>query len=458
MRYGRLVYRMKQSQLILSQTPPFPTPLRFFMTAPLFGVAAAAAMLFLDERHFISRWPAGMLAYVHLLVLGYLAMVMQGALLQVVSVLLGGRPYRVERLAAAMHVTLVAGTLLLAAGFLSGRAYFMHTAVLLLALSFILFAGAVVSGLFRGRTRRAAGFSIGLALAGLLVTVGLGLWLAVGHSVPGVALARHLTDIHLSWGLLGWGAILLMTVAYAVVPMFQLTPEYPGVLVRALTPAIAGGLLLWSGAVLLGRPVAALAGSLVVAAGLVLFAVVTLRLQQQRKRKPVSEVTLGFWRCAMASLLAAVVVWVVAPAFPALGRSPAYPLLLGLLVIHGFLISAVNGMLYKIMPFLTWLHLSIQVTEHKLSRRLVPNIKKLLPDDRAALQLRLHLVALLLTFLALWWPAWWLAPAAVVFAASNLLLWLNLRSVLQVYKKTRDRITEVAAEKRAEGSATASPT
>ncbi len=442
---------MKQSQLVLSQTPPFSVPLRFFMTAPLFGVLAAVLMLFLDSGHFTNRWSVGMLAYAHLLVLGYLAMVMQAALLQVVSVLTGGQPRQVEWVAAVMHITLTVGTLLLAAGFISSLPYLVQMAVLLLVVSFVLFIGAVISGLLRSSTQRSAGSAIGVALASLAITVGLGAWLAIGHSVQGVVLVRHLTDIHLAWGLVGWSAILLVTVAYAVVPMFQLTPAYPPILIRYLALAILTGLLVWAGSALLNMPALSLTGGLLVAAGLAWFAVMTLWLQYKRKRKPASEVTLWFWRCAMLSLLAAVWVWVAALIFPMLTQSPVYPLLLGVLMIHGFLISAVNGMLYKIIPFLTWLHLSIKVTEHKLSRRLIPNVRKMLVDDRTHIQFWLHFVMLLLMFAALWKPGYFLVPAALLLAASNGLLWLNLVAVLKIYKRTWIKIIEAVEEKSTEG-------
>ena len=449
---------MKQSQLILSKTPSFSVPLRFFMTAPLFGIAAAVLMLFLDNDQFASRWSVGTLAYTHLLVLGYLAMVMQAALLQVVSVLTGGQPRQVGLSAVVMHIALIAGTLLLAMGFLTGVTHFMHTAVLLLVLSFILFIGVVISGLLRSTARRDAGFGIGLALVCLMITVGLGAWLAIGYSVQGVALARHLTDIHLGWGLVGWGAVLLITIAYAVVPMFQLTPAYPPIIIRCLTPIIVTSLAAWAGGDVSGLPILSLLGKLIIAAGLTLFAATTLWLQSNRKKKSASEVTLWFWRCAILSLLAAILIWISALVFPALNQNPVYPLLLGVLVIHGFLISAVNGMLYKILPFLTWLHLSIKVTEYKLSRRLIPNIRKLLPDDRTHIQFWMHLVMLLLMVAATWQPDWFLLLAGIAFAASNFLLWLNLMAVLKVYKETGRKITEAAKEKILAASLTEPPT
>jgi len=190
-----------------------------------------------------------------------------------------------------------------------------------------------------------------------------------------------------------------------------------------------------------------LVGSLIVTTGLALFAVITLWLQNKRKKKSGSEVTLWFWQCAMLSLLAAIAVWVAALIFPALNQNQAYPLLLGVLVIHGFLISAVNGMLYKILPFLTWLHLSIKVTEYKLSRRLIPNIKKLLPDNRPHIQFWMHLLMLLLMIAAIVQPDWFLLLAGILFAASNVLLWVNLMAVVKMYKETRRKITQAAKEK-----------
>ncbi len=435
---------MSQSKLILSQTPALSVPLRFFLTAPLFGVAAAMAALLQGDDLFSSRWSPGMLACTHLLVLGYLGMVMQGALLQVVSVLTGGRPPHVRRLGALAQAALTLGTLSLATGFLTASPLAMGGAALLLGLSFAVFIGAVIAGLLRSRARRDAGLGISLALAGLAITVGLGAWLAMGYGWEGIALPRHLTDVHLAWGLLGWGGILLVTVAYEVVPMFQLTPVYPALMTRCLSSVLMAGLILWSGGGLFDAPGLSAVGGSLSAAGLAAFAMLTLWLQTKRKKKQ-PDATVWFWRCAMSALLAAVLIWAVAAFVPAWRGSPAYGLLLGLLVIYGFLVSVVNGMLYKILPFLTWLHLSIEVTEHKLSRRLVPNVKKIIPDEKARVQFWLHMLTLLLMAGCTWRPAWFLAPLALALAASNVALWLNLYGAVRVFRKTRAGIAAASS-------------
>lgn len=441
---------MSQAKLILSQTPAPSVPIRFFLSAPLFGLAAAILVLWQGDTAFSHRWSPGALAATHLLVLGYLAMVMQGALLQVVSVVTGGQPPKVMLLSSLIHITTTLGTLLLAAGLLSGGTLLLHSAIGLLGVGFILFLGTITAGLLRSTTRRDAGMGIALSLICLAVTIGLGIWLGLGHGTESIALVRHLTDTHLAWGLIGWSGILLITVAQEVVPMFQLTPAYPGWVRRSLAWILVTGLLCWSYGSLTEIPSLTLLGGSLSALSLTAFALATLWLQRQRKKKS-ADTVVWFWRLAMISLLLSVPLWLATTITPEGSNHPSYSLALGILVIYGLLVSAVNGMLYKILPFLSWLHLSIQVTEHKLSRRLIPNIKKIIPDTKARLQFWAHLATLALMLATAWQPDWFAAPLGIAMMLSNAALWLNLWGALRIYKQTATAIGQAAKAAQEEG-------
>ncbi|MCW9014938.1 MAG: hypothetical protein OQL06_14295 [Gammaproteobacteria bacterium] len=430
---------MSQPKLILSRSIPFKIPLRFFFTAPLFGVLAAIFILWQGPLAFTTRWSPGVVAVTHLMVLGYIVMVMLGALLQVVSVLTGARLPGIKRTGLVTYLSLTAGTLLLSAGLVNDAADLIRLAIVLLALSFILFCSVVIMGLLTAQARSDAAGRMWLALISLVLTVALGIWLATGYAWDNFTVDRTLTDIHLTWGLLGWISLLVMTVAYEVVPMFQLTPAYPKVLTRWLSMSIFFGLIAWSGGILLANAFIVLLGSLVLACGLFLFALTTLWLQKQRKKKQ-PNVTVWFWFCAMLCLIAAIGVWVSAQFYLPLKQAPSYALMLGVLMIAGFAISVINGMLYKIIPFLCWVHLSMKVTELGVSRRHIPNIKTFINNSHAHLQLLLHLLALLLIVVAILYPELLLIPAAVFFALSNILLCWNLFAVLQVYKKSETEI------------------
>lgn len=438
---------MSQPKLILSRTIPFKIPLRFFFTAPLFGILASILIVWQGPLSFTTRWSPSVLAVTHLVVLGYITMVMLGALFQVVSVLTGARLPYIKRTGFITYLSLTVGTLLLSAGLLNGSAALMRLAIILLVLLFTLFFSVVITGLLNAQARPDAAKRIGLALISLALTVILGIWLAIGYGWDNFTVDRTLTDIHLAWGLLGWVSLLVIAVAYEVVPMFQLTSFYPKVLMRWLSMAIIFGLIAWSGGILFPNSYSVLPGSLLPGIGLSLFALTTLWLQKQRKKKQ-PNVTVWFWFCAMLCLLATIGLWTSAQFYSPLKQNPSYALLLGVLMIFGFTVSVINGMLYKIIPFLSWVHLSMKATELGISRRHIPNIKTFINNSHAHLQLTLHLLALLLIAASTMYPNLFLIPAAVFFALSNILLCWNIFGALQIYKKSEmEIITASVADK-----------
>jgi hypothetical protein len=268
--------------------------------------------------------------------------------------------------------------------------------------------------------REAIGRSIGLALAALVVTVLLGLALTTmlgwGVALP-VAKA---VALHAAWGLVGWTVLLVAVVAQQVVPMFQVTPSYPLSLSRPFAPTLLGILLAWSAAAWwdLNR----LAGLLgIIIAVLVLgFSTVTLALQL-RSRRPAPDATGAAWRAGMLCLAAAAVAGSAASFLP---RPMAhYAVATGVLTVIGFALSVIHGMLYKIVPFLVWLHLQNTVGGR------VPHIKRILPERPALWHLRTHLGGVALLCLAAVWPRWFLYPGAAALALSNAMLgWILLRA------------------------------
>ncbi len=416
---------MALAGLSLEQAPPISVPFRFFYSAPPFALLAALTLLAAGPDGAASRWTPALLAATHLLTLGFMAMVMVGALFQMLPVVAGAAIPRPRLTAWAVHLPLVAGTLCLAGGFLFRREAAFRLAGALLAFAFVLFLGVSVYSLARAPARNATVTAIRLALAALAVTVGLGLALAAALSGQWRPAAAGLIDLHAQWGLLGWVGLLVMGVAYQVVPMFQLTPVYPPPVRRWLAPLVAV-LLLGSTAATLGG--AGPAWTALAAAGLALaFAVfggVTLHLQRNRRRR-IGDVTLQFWRLAMASLAAAAGLWAAGLVVP----SAYFPLWLGTLYVVGFGLSVIDGMLYKIVPFLVWFHLQSRAGRS----RPVPNMKEIIPERRARLQLRAHGAALgLLLGYAVWPPL--LYPAGLALGLSSLLLGANLLAAGRCYR------------------------
>jgi len=213
--------------LRLDQAPPFSVPLRFFLTAPVFALAAALVALWQGPDLFESRWSPAALAVTHLLTLGVLGMVMLGAMMQVLPVLAGAPMPRPREVASAVHAGLTLGTVALAAAFLTVNAALMAIATALLGFAFAVFLGALAWSLWRVRVVSPSVAALRLAGIALAVTVLLGLWLAAGRSGWLGMPAAALRDLHPAWGLLGWAGVLIAAVAAQVVPMFHMTPAYP---------------------------------------------------------------------------------------------------------------------------------------------------------------------------------------------------------------------------------------
>ena len=70
---------MSMTSLSLEQAPPISVPFRFFLSAPLFLLLAALALLAAGPDALGSRWMPALLGITHLITLGFMSMVMSGA-------------------------------------------------------------------------------------------------------------------------------------------------------------------------------------------------------------------------------------------------------------------------------------------------------------------------------------------------------------------------------------------
>jgi len=440
-----------QPILSFEQAPPISVPYRFFLTAPLFGAVAGMVLAVLGPETFESRWSPGALAMTHLIVVDFMLQAMCGSLLQFVAVVAGANIWRPRLVAAVVHPLITAGAIFLASAFLLQQQVLFLVAAAVFITALGLFLTVMAVALLRTPARGMSIHVLRVAVFGLLVTVMLGATLALT-----LGLEEHLqtdwsllalVNVHVAWGLGGWALMLVIGVSYLVVPMFQLTPSYPVWLTRLLPAGLFLVLCLWSLQLVAPSAAAQAWQSGVGIVGVSLagsYAFATLWLQARRRRRQ-SDPTLIFWRVAMLSLLAFALSWIVFEALPQLGGNLRAPLWLGVLAIPGLFLSVITGMLYKIMPFLNWLHLQQQggtVTTQ-------PNMKQMIPEGAMRGQMRLHFAALVLLLAAVVWPALTL-PAGLALAASCLWLEWNLVGAARLYVRVRDRI-------RAAGRAAESP-
>ena len=405
-----------QRSLAYALSPAPGLPLRFLLAAPWFGLLAALALLAAGESTFVSRWSAPALGATHLLTLGYLGMAMAGSMLQLIPVVTGiALPFS-RAAAAAAWSGLAAGAVLLASALGLNQTALFIPAALLLALSFAILGGGIAAALVRPASAAAMPMVRGMRLAGagLLVTVVLGVLMALALGGALTVPVFMLANLHAAWGLLGWVAMLIVGVAFQVIPMFQSSRLYPAAVTRWAPWLLAGLLAAWSvtwAAGHAGAHIAALLLGVVLAA----FALLSARRLASRKGKPADATTL-YWRLALASLALSCALYL-------LPDSQQSQLAIGIVFIGGFAMGAVNGMLYKIVPFLLWYHLQ---HDPRATKGSVPSIRLILPDARARRQFWWHAAALAALAGAVYLPQWLARPGAALLAVSSLLLALDL--------------------------------
>ncbi|KAA6187815.1 nitrous oxide-stimulated promoter family protein [Thiohalocapsa marina] len=371
--------------LSLEQAPPISVPFGFFLAAPVFAIAAGALLVAQGDVILASRWTPAALAVTHLIALGFLTQVMAGALLQMLPVLAGAPVRRVTLVGRASQVLLMLGTLALSAGLLWGGQPGLVLGGASLGAGLLLYALVVGIAMTQARGVKPTILAMRLALAALVATLVLGLMLVTALlgwlPLPGLV---EWVNLHAAWGLLGWVGLLIMGVGYQVVPMFHVTPAYPRWQTRWAAPVTAAALLAATLLTLAGRADLAGWSAGVGALALGVFALVTLDRQRRRERRRV-DATLLYWWSAMISAILAAGVWLSG------GRAE----LVGVLALLGVGIGLPSGMLFKIVPFLSWFHLQHrQLATRRFDLR-IPHMHAFIPEIQARVQFGLYLLALL---------------------------------------------------------------
>ena len=424
-----------QALFSYDQAPPIGAPFRFFLTAPLFGILAGLLVLWGGADALASRWTPAVLALTHLIAVGFMLQVMLGAMIQILPVVAGANMARPMLVAGIVHVALNTGTLLLVSAFLTFSPFLFKSAAVFFGGGIALFVFSAARALHGVPSTSPTIGGLKLSLAGLAVTIALGVTLAVSLGWSLELPLMQWADIHLGWGFVGWGTALLAAVGYVVVPMFQITPAYPVWFTRGFSVLLLGVVAFWTIVELSGAGLAAFLSSVLVVGVAALFAAVTLKIQRQSKRARF-DANQHCWRVAMLSALAACIVWLAAQSIPAIGERPEWPVVCGVFILLGGFMSVIVGMLYKIVPFLVWLHLQNQGQ----GRVMAPNMNKIIAGQAMDRQMMMHFASCALVLLAVFWPDGFVYPAGVALVVANGWLLRNLLTALSVYRSHQLKI------------------
>ncbi len=386
------------------------------------------------------------LVLVHVVAIGWLSLLMCGALFQFLPVLVA-RPLYNDTLPLPTLLSLIAGLVALILGFLQlggqvgpGPPFFALAGALLgMGFAFVLWNLARTLLAAPMRPLPARFVTIGLASIAVTAAFGIIFALVLGGATsyePFVALTGTGLSIHMIAGLGGWLTFTAMGVSYRLLAMFMLAPELERARTKAalqlgaaaLTIAIAGGTL----AILLHDRLALV---LLVAGGVGLAAIAlygsdVVHLYQSRKRRNI-ELNSRMAALAFASLAASVTLIVV---LLALGRLTNELGAVIFLIAFGWLSGLGLAQLYKIIAFLTWLECYGPV----LGKVPTPRVQDLVVEARATRWFLLY-------FLAVWTAtAALIAGTSAIFQATAAAMLLATGGILVEFMRAR-RLADVKA-------------
>ncbi len=329
-------------------------PFRFFAAAALFHVALWVVLI-RDADQVIS-FRGGVsptLAALHLLVLGILTTTAIGAAAQLL-------PVATRRALAAFWLVklvfwmFVPGLILLTVAMYAGHVAILIAGAALATAGLLLFAGLLGDNLRKAGSLPVVAAYGWAALTALLGVAALGLALSVDFAAAFLPNHFALAHVHMILGAFGFMGLLVLGFSHILVPMFALAPApdkrpaFAGF--AAAAAAVAIGAL---GAWIESRDVMTLATCVgLVAAGLHLSLMRRVMQSGMRKRLGLSFILV---RAA----------WVALPLTLGVGLATIYeragpngPALFGLLLLGGWLLTFLLGILQRILPFLASMHVA----------------------------------------------------------------------------------------------------
>jgi len=341
--------------------------LAYFAVALAFFVVAQTLMVLGFGFPGFALQAPETLVLVHLVAVGWLTLLICGALFQFVPVLVGA-PLRQAWVPLPALGLLTTGLLLLVSGFLQLGGYVIWSmpmlaiGALLLLGGFCLVALSVLATFLQTMPPALPARYVILALLALSGTVGLGVVFAFGLSgldeeglfAPFIGAA---VPMHAALGIGGWLTLTAIGVTHRLLPMFMLAPDKPSLPGKiGWWAALVAILAILAAVVFAGvyPDLIALALLLALGAGLVLlvFYGLDIRRYYRLRRRKILETNSRMAALALFCLFVAAVMLAISLGMGARSASIAASVYLA---VFGWLSGLGLSQAYKIVPFMTWL-------------------------------------------------------------------------------------------------------
>ena len=403
--------------LSTDQAPPISVPFRFFLTAPVFGILIAIIFFIYPQEAIFDRYSPIAVGVVHLFTLGILTMIIFGALQQMLPVLAGAVIKKANFFANVVHINLTFGTLALSSGFIFSSKIFMMVGSIMLSLSFGLFLIVIMKLLFKVKyiTSTVNAMKI-FSIAGI-ITVLLGMHLVGSHISEDISSIHYdIVNIHIAFGIFGFAFVLVMGIAFQVIPMFYVAKDFPKNIQNKFSRVVFGMIIVFALFTIFKLDTKLILDILSILA--IIFSLYGINSLNNRRR-PVFDVTLWYWKLSLASLMVGMFLFIF----------EMQTSTIAIIIAFGFLYSLLQGMIYKIIPFLAWFHLSSNGYFD------IPTLRGFIKEFDIKIQFYLYCASIFFMILATIFNQIFLYIAGGLFIVSNILFIVNMIVAINSYRK-----------------------
>jgi len=320
---------------------------------------AAAVMMFFAGSDWASTYMTPkVLSIAHVMILGWITMIIFGALYQLIPVVMEVKLFS-EKLAMASFISLGIGTPMIAFGFwfnFIGASHAMMTGGALVIISVLMFVVNVFGSAAKTKNKTIENRFIVASVVWLLLTVLLGLSIVLYHAI----LTKGAFLIHIHLGIVGWFMMLVVGVASTLMPMFFISHQLNKKYLEIAFWLIQAGLLMLITTMFLdlGNYVRIFSGATILL-GFVFFFKYNYDAYKKRLRR---NLDIGMKLSVLAFVLFALTM--VSGILSAFGNMLVADVFLtriyltyGISLIFGFLTALILGQMYKTLPFIVWLKL-----------------------------------------------------------------------------------------------------
>ena len=383
-----------------TQNAPSPSVVlpHFVFGALMFLASGIVMMISAPQPILPYHLNAHMLTITHMMILGFISMIIFGSLYQLIPVVMEVKLYS-EILAKITFYLFGSGLLILVFTFWEANfgthqnwRWFEISGTLILVAIFLFAINTLVSAA-KTKRRDIGNLFIITAIIYLTLTVSLAVLMIINFAVHFIPVSiLDLLKMHLNLGLIGWFLFLVIGVASKLMPMFLIIHKLPEHLLKYAYYLLNAGLIMIVGTFYFYPKTWLIAlSALLIFAGIGLFLYFNYYAFKHRFRKNL-DVGMKLSKAAFLILAFVLILSVFAVVSPAFTASFQYRIDIAFIMtlVFGFLTALILGQTYKTLPFIIWL----KRYQTKVGKQKTP-LPQELYSDRVA---RWHATSYLIAF------------------------------------------------------------